>query len=123
MMCLRRRFNAVVQAADAGGQLHLGESQEHISLQESDAIIFHPDRTKHSVSEIEAGQRLVWSVGCVVDSYALPMRSAYVIGVGEVGKKVIDAMTRCGWSVTPVRRHDTEVRRGVSAPLHAIAQT
>jgi hypothetical protein len=87
----------------------MGEPQVHIPILDADAVVFHPDRTKHSVTKITKGSRLVWSVGCIAPSVELPLRDAFLIGVGEVGKRMAEAMTRCGWNVRLVRRNDSEV--------------
>jgi hypothetical protein len=56
------RLNAVVRQSMMGGVLFL-EDQE-VRLVERDVVLFWPDRSRHSVSRIERGERLLWSVGC-----------------------------------------------------------
>lgn len=56
------RLNAIVQQGERGGQFLLeGES---VALSAGDAILFRPDLLRHAVSRLEAGRRLVLSVGC-----------------------------------------------------------
>lgn len=79
--------------------------------------IFCPSECEHSVSEIDEGERLVWSVGCVLsekDLKAAPegqTRHAMIIGAGEVGRQLHRALSNSGWTCEFVRRNDTEVRR------------
>jgi hypothetical protein len=56
------RLNAIVQSAAIGGIFSI--NGEEILLQERDAVLFWPDQELHCVSQIEAGERLLWSVGC-----------------------------------------------------------
>jgi hypothetical protein len=56
------RLNAVVKQSMIGGDLFL--DGEVVLLVERDAILFWPDQSRHQVSYIERGERLLWSVGC-----------------------------------------------------------
>jgi hypothetical protein len=59
---LHRRVNAVLEQADRGGVLTL--DGEVVPLAARDAVRFRPDAHRHAVSVLEAGRRLLWSVGC-----------------------------------------------------------
>lgn len=58
------RFNALAKAG-TGGMLYL-ENQER-PLAEGDAYLFRPDITEHRVDPLEAGERLVLSVGANIE--------------------------------------------------------
>ena len=55
-----KRFDALVQAPDAGGVLRFGRAE--VPLQVGDAVIFYPDEIEQSVSLV-VGERLVFSLG------------------------------------------------------------
>lgn len=56
------RLNLLVSPPAAGGVLLLDEAP--IPLEPGEAVVFRPDAARHEVTPIEAGERLVWSVGC-----------------------------------------------------------
>lgn len=58
------RLNAMIMAGE-GGLLRL--AGEELPLVDGDAYIFRPDITKHSVSRVTAGPRLVLSVGANIE--------------------------------------------------------
>jgi hypothetical protein len=56
------RLNAIVRRAGLGGRFVLAE--QHLPLDVADAVLFEPDEVRHSVTEVLAGERVVFSVGC-----------------------------------------------------------
>jgi hypothetical protein len=56
------QLNLVVQHAKNGGRLYLDGVE--VPLEVGDAVVFRPDVSRHEVTPIEAGERLIWSVGC-----------------------------------------------------------
>lgn len=58
------RLNAVVEAADAGGELLI--RGRPVRLEPGDAVIFYADRWKHAVTKVEQGRRLVFTAGAFV---------------------------------------------------------
>lgn len=59
------RLNAIVTGC-IGGDLYLGNKK--LALSQTDAYIFRPDITLHSVTPIQAGSRIVLSVGASVST-------------------------------------------------------
>eukprot|EP01122_Echinamoeba_exundans_P008463 TRINITY_DN2811_c0_g1_i1.p1 TRINITY_DN2811_c0_g1~~TRINITY_DN2811_c0_g1_i1.p1 ORF type:complete len:472 (+),score=41.11 TRINITY_DN2811_c0_g1_i1:444-1859(+) len=115
---VHRRLNAIVKSAQRGGSFCFKLDENKVDSQnpaEGDAIIFSPSHTEHSVSEIEDGERLVWSVGCVLSANDLghelqnvAKRHAMIIGAGEVGRQLYRGLSNSGWTCEFIRRHDTE---------------
>ncbi|HET7503630.1 MAG TPA: 2OG-Fe(II) oxygenase [Kofleriaceae bacterium] len=64
-----RRINAVVTAADAGGDLWIDGRQ--IVLGVGDAVRFYPDRERHEVTQV-TGTRLLFSVGAWLEPDGAP---------------------------------------------------
>jgi glutamyl-tRNA reductase len=67
------------------------------------------------VTEIEDGERLVWSLGCVVSEKDIEKetnqkRHAMIIGAGEVGKQLYRGLLNDGWTCEFIRRNDADVR-------------
>src|SRR5262249_30967327 len=60
------RLNLLVARAARGGELRLDGLE--VSLEQGDAVVFRPDLCTHEVSRVDAGARLVWSVGCNLDA-------------------------------------------------------
>lgn len=58
------RLNAMVTMPERGGQL-IVEGQA-IELAIRDAYVFRPDLQEHEVRRVEAGVRLIWSVGVLM---------------------------------------------------------
>jgi len=58
-----RRINAVLEQADAGGELIVDGSR--VALQVGDACLFYPDQERHEVTAVR-GRRLLFSVGAWV---------------------------------------------------------
>lgn len=56
------RCNLVLQQAEVGGILTMGEKE--VELCAGDMYVFRPDLVSHGVSAIEKGSRLVWTTGC-----------------------------------------------------------
>jgi hypothetical protein len=59
-----RRINAVLTAADAGGELWIDGAK--IDLAVGDAVRFYSDREVHEVTQVR-GSRLLFSVGAWID--------------------------------------------------------
>ncbi len=59
---LHGRVNAILEQADRGGILTLDGVE--VPLATGDAVRFRPDVHLHAVSAVEAGRRVLWSVGC-----------------------------------------------------------
>jgi predicted 2-oxoglutarate/Fe(II)-dependent dioxygenase YbiX len=64
-----RRINAVLTAADGGGELWIDGAQ--IELAVGDAVRFYPDREVHEVTRV-TGTRLLFSVGAWIEPEATP---------------------------------------------------
>lgn len=60
------RLNAMIQNCVWGGELWV--DLELIKFRTSDAVVFRPDVLEHEVTEIMAGERLLWSVGVLKES-------------------------------------------------------
>ena len=58
------RLNAVIMQASQGGELTIDGIV--VPLAVGQAVVFSPDREVHAVSEIVHGERLLWSVGCLL---------------------------------------------------------
>lgn len=58
-----RRINAVLAQPRSGGDLYI--DQTHVVLDVGDAVLFEPDRERHSVTPV-VGTRLLFSVGAWV---------------------------------------------------------
>jgi predicted 2-oxoglutarate/Fe(II)-dependent dioxygenase YbiX len=59
-----RRINAVLTAADGGGELWI--DGRRIELAVGDAVRFYPDRERHAVTPV-VGTRLLFSVGAWIE--------------------------------------------------------
>ena len=58
------RLNVVLSTAHEGGDVTI--DGEKVEWEPGDALIFRPDLSNHEVSTVKSGQRLIWSVGCVL---------------------------------------------------------
>lgn len=69
------RLNALL-TEHGGGRVRLGGTCDgdyvdvgvELDLEVGDAVVFRPDAVRHSVAEVTSGERLVWSVGCLLPS-------------------------------------------------------
>ena len=58
------RLNVVLSTEHEGGNVTI--AGEEVVWEAGDALIFRPDLRLHDVSTVTSGQRLLWSVGCLL---------------------------------------------------------
>lgn len=114
-----QRLNSIVQHAELGGELLIEGSI--VELAELDGMTFFSNKSEHSVAKIERGDRLLWSVGVLQKQTPISEKLAFIIGAGEVGKRMAGALTHSGWKCRLVTRNDEEGWRAAVDPEDEIS--